>query len=97
MATLISLTLFNLVKLIFIQIKFNMHPFSMPTIYTFGVAGLSYMIASLIPSSPYPLLNIILNSIVVALIYIPLVLYFNLSDEVNKLWSDSILKIRSIF
>ena len=84
MATAISILLFNLIRLILIKVKMNMHPFSLKTFYTLLLLLVMYYPISLIPSSGHVFLNLIINSIVVLIIFIPSLMYFNLSDDIKN-------------
>lgn len=85
-ATLSSLSLFNIVKLIFIYIKFRIHPFSSNTMYVLTIAVLTYLVVYMLPSISNPLLSIVVKSSIITVIYVPIILYLKLSTEVNDLF-----------
>lgn len=85
LATLVALSLYNLVKLIFIYWKFGIHPFSDATIKLFAIAGLATIAAYFIPSTGSLILDIAIKSLVVIAIYIPLILQAKVSPDVNEL------------
>lgn len=87
-ATSISVFLFNFIRLILIRVKMNMHPFSLKTIYTVLLLVMTYFILALLPSSTYPLLDIIWRSSLVLLVLTPSVLYFNLSEDISLFTED---------
>ncbi len=82
-ATAISVFLFNLIRLILIKRKLNMHPFSLKTIYTILFLFGTYFLIDLLPSSSYHFLDIFWKSLVVVLIFVPIVLCFNLSEDIS--------------
>jgi len=84
-ATLCSIALFNLVKAVFVYYRFGMHPFSRDLGSTLLLALLSGLLLWHLPATPYPLLNILINSIAVCLIYLVAAWKFNLTPEVNGL------------
>ena len=87
LATAISLTVFNLLKFIFIFVRFQIQPFSISTIKLLAVAFLTILIGINIPGTDYLILNIILRSIIVVVLYSSLVLGFNISqDATNFFW-----------
>ncbi|MEZ5041397.1 MAG: oligosaccharide flippase family protein [Saprospiraceae bacterium] len=88
MATLVALTLYNLIKLIFIYRKFGIQPFSWLTLKLLAIAGLAFLAGYFWPSSNNSLLDIILRSSVVVVIYLPLVIYFRISEDLNDLLFD---------
>ena len=84
MATAISILLFNLIRLILIKVKMNMHPFSLQSIYTILLLLGIYFIISFIPNFGYAFLDIICKSIAVFVLFIPSLIYLNLSEDINK-------------
>ncbi len=84
MATAISILLFNLIRLILIKVKMNMHPFSLKTFYTLLLLLVMYYPISFIPSTGHVFLNLIINSVVVLIIFIPSLMYLNLSDDIKN-------------
>jgi O-antigen/teichoic acid export membrane protein len=95
-ATLASLTLYNLVKLVFIQWRFNMQPFSWKTLWLLTIAGAVYLLSVLIPSTGSALLDILIKSIVIGGAYIGAVSYFNISLEFNDLIFGMIEKLKGL-
>ena len=89
MATFLSLTLYNLIKVIFIYIKFKIQPFSKATFGVLLIGMLSFGITVLIPDTASAVLNIILKSVLVGGLYILLTLRFKVSEEFNKLWMEA--------
>jgi len=83
-ATFIAVVLYNTAKLLFVNYKFNMHPFTTATTKTF-VLILILISAFYFWEFPFhPLLNIALKSIIVSLLYLVSVYMFELSDEISK-------------
>lgn len=93
-ATLISIGCFNLSKLLFIQIKFKMHPFSQKSLGLLAAAAISLLLGLWIPTTSIPLLNIMLRSILCGLIFAFLVFRFNLAPDLQKLSLDIFKRIR---
>ncbi len=95
LATLISLTVFNLCKLIFIWAKFKIQPFSIRFIGVLCIGILSYSIAAVIPEiSNSPLLNIFIKCSIVAILFIPTILFFKISEDLNILFHQFLTEIR---
>ena len=61
----------------------NMQPFSLKTIYTILLLVIIYLLLNFLPNSSYAFLDIIWKSLVVLIIFIPGVLYFNLSEDIS--------------
>ena len=96
MATFCSIALFNLVKLIFIWIKFKMQPFSKSTLQILTIVGLNWAIIFFLPLNFNPIVNILLRSILLTLIYGSLILYFRVSPDVNDMTTNGWKKIKSL-
>ena len=80
MATAISISLFNLIRLILIKVKMNMHPFSLQTIKTIVLLFAMFFALNFLPNSSYAFADIIWKSIVIVILFIPAVMYFTSSD-----------------
>ncbi|MEM1320852.1 MAG: polysaccharide biosynthesis C-terminal domain-containing protein [Bacteroidota bacterium] len=96
MASLASIFLYNLLKLGFIYYKLKIQPFSLQTLKILGIALLAYLVASRLPLSFSPFLNLILRSLVVVVIYLPAVLYFKISEDINDLLHQGWSKIKAL-
>ena len=84
MATAISISLFNLIRLILIKVKMNMHPFSLQTIKTILLLFVMFFALDFLPNSSYAFVDIIWKSIVVFILFISAVIYFKLSEDINE-------------
>ncbi len=85
LATVMSLSLFNICKLIFIWWKLKLQPFSLSTLKLLVVAALVFVVGFYLPLMGMPLIKIILRSIVIGLLYVGIVYYLKISLEFNKL------------
>jgi len=84
MAIAISIPLFNLIRLILIKVKMNMHPFSLQTIKTILLLFVIFFTLDSLPNSSYAFVDIIWESIVVFILFISAVMYFKLSEDINE-------------
>ncbi len=91
LATLSSIFIFNLLKYLFVLVKFKMQPFSWQMMGVLALALIAYLSTFLIPKSGIAFLDIIINSICITLIYVPGILYFNFSEDLTLL-KQTILK-----
>jgi len=82
-ATLIVLVIMNSLKVYLIKVKFNMHPYSNDTIKIIVLSILTYIIFSNLELGFQPLLNIIIKSSLVFILYTLAAYIFRLSDDVN--------------
>ena len=81
-STLISYSIYNAIRIIFLQRKFNMHPFSMKTIYAILFAVLSYIISYYVFQSLHGFWAMPLRSIVFIALYGGSIIYFDLTPDV---------------
>ena len=82
-ATLIVLVIMNSLKIYLIRVKFNMHPYSNDTIKIIVLSILTYIVFSNLELGFQPLLNIIIKSSLVFILYTLAAYIFRLSDDVN--------------
>ena len=82
-ATLIVLIIMNSLKLYLIKVKFNIHPFSWDTVKIIVLSILGFVIFSNLKLDFEPVLNIIIKSSLVLILYTLSAYIFRLSDDVN--------------
>ncbi|WP_117885539.1 oligosaccharide flippase family protein [Aureibaculum luteum] len=85
LATLIVVLIFSTIKIIYIQVKMNMQPFTKKTIAILAVILVLFFAFYFIELPFHALVNMIIKSIVVTLIYTFTVYKFRISDDVNGL------------
>ena len=85
LASLVSLTLYNIIKVIYVYYRFQMQPFTKHTFRTFALAIFAGVLALLVPSTAYGLIDIALRSIVFSAIFAGGVLYLNPSPDITAL------------
>ena len=83
MATAISIILFNLIRLILIKAKMKMHPFSLKTVYTVLILVMIYFSLDFLPNSSFAFVDIIWKLLAILMIFIPAMLYLNLSEDIT--------------
>ena len=95
-STLFSLVIFNFLKFIFIQLRMGLSPFTTKNltllILTAGIGAVGFFAPHL--GNSY--LDIIAKSTLVVALYVPLVYFLHISEDINKLVDSSVLKARSI-
>ena len=95
LATLTVISVFNLVKLLFVMRWFNIHPFAKETIYLLILIVFLYFGFSNISIGFTPTIDILIKSVGITLIYLSVSYFTKLSSQVNR-FIDNILKtIRS--
>ena len=82
-ATLISITLYSLAKLLFVVLKMDLFPFTKNTIKALGVTLLSFILFYYWDFSFHPFVNIVLKSILVTIFYLGWSFYLKISSDIN--------------
>ena len=94
-ATLISITLYSIAKLLFVVLKMKLYPFTIKTIYALAI-GLICFFGFYYWDFPFhPIINIMLKSVLVSLVYVGIVYKANLSEDINGV-IERILKITKL-
>ena len=87
-ASLISKFIFNLVKFVFLYSKFKLQPFSLKYIYLIFIGLLSYFVSTLIPFNANFIIDIIIRSSVITLVYALPVYFFKISPDLNNKFDE---------
>ena len=82
-ATLIVIIIMNSLKLYLIKVKFNIHPYSKDTAKIIVLSIIGYIIFSNLKLDFQPVLNIIIKSSLILILYTLSAYIFRLSDDVN--------------
>ena len=82
-ATLIVLAIMNSLKIYLVKVKFNIHPYSRDTIKIIILSVLTYYVFSNLQLGFQPVINIIVKSSLVLILYTLSAYIFKLSDDVN--------------
>jgi O-antigen/teichoic acid export membrane protein len=84
-ATLISISLYNILRVIFVQYFYKMQPFSINCLWVLLITLAVWGIASLLPDLHNKYVDMALKSAVVTVLYCTPIVLFKLSDDVNGL------------
>ena len=87
-ATATSLFLYNLIKGIYVWIKFKMQPFSSKILVLIGFSSILLFGSLQTAYFDNTYLDIFIRSVAITLIYSFGVLSLNISHEVNSIWKD---------
>ncbi len=87
-SNIIAFTVYNIIRIIFLERKFSMHPFSIKTIYAIILAFLSYAICYYSFSQLHGFWGMTIKSIVFIVLYGGSVIYFKLSPDVLPVWTN---------
>ncbi len=81
--TTFSIVLFNLLKFIFVWVKFKLQPFTINHLKLLFIGGLIFGAAYMTPSLDNHLADLILRSILIVVVYVGLVYLLKISEEIN--------------
>jgi len=84
-ASLISISIFNLVKFIFLKIKMKISPFSNKSIIVLIIGLFLYYMSFYFPAFDNPFINIILKSFIITFLYLVIIISLNISKDFNLL------------
>lgn len=87
-AHLISFSVYNAIRIIFLKRKFNMQPFSTKTAYAIILAFVAYTICYYSFLSLHTFAGIVIKSLLFLLLYGGSVIYFKLSPDVLPVWES---------
>ncbi len=90
LATMSSLVLYNLFKLILIYWKEKLHPFTMRIGWVMLAGVVTYFVAILIPGLNAPVWDIIIRSVVITVVYTSIIIGGNLSPDVTRLFHQTL-------
>lgn len=90
-ATLITIAIYNTIKLIYVVKKMNLYPFTIKTVYSLGILITCFLLFFFWEFPFHPIINIGLKSILIAVFYLFLNYKLKTSEEVNQV-VDSIFK-----
>ena len=87
-ATALSIFLFNFIKFVFIYVKVKLHPFDIKTLYSILLLLFVYYVVDSLSLELNPYLNILLNSSISLIIFVPILLYTKLSLELLSIYNN---------
>ncbi|MEE2699806.1 MAG: polysaccharide biosynthesis C-terminal domain-containing protein [Bacteroidota bacterium] len=88
MATALSVFLFNASRLTLIKVKMGMHPFSWNTVKTILLLLVMFIAMIYLPDTSYIFLDIVWQSMLVLILYVPAVSYLNLSEDITRIINE---------
>lgn len=87
-AGLISITVYNLIRVIFLLRKFNLFPFSLQSLYTLLLAGFCFGICYFLFRNMHGLAGLFLRSVFFCGLYGTGSVYFRLSPDIIPVWNS---------
>jgi O-antigen/teichoic acid export membrane protein len=93
LATTSSILLYNLMKLVFVWIKFSIQPFSWQTTAMIMNGSFVLLISFLLPAFENIYVDILIRSVLITILYVAIIWIFNLSLEFKEATRDIINKL----
>ena len=84
-ASFLAISLYDTAKVIYVNIKYNMHPFSKGTAYLLIIITASFTLTQLIPNLENRYMSIGVNTLLTAIVYVGLLYFSNISVTFNSL------------
>ncbi len=94
-ASMISKFIFNLVKYLFLYYKFRLQPFTFKFVLLVMIALGSYWISTFLPAFSNYILDIIVRSGLIFILFMVPVYYLSISDDINERIDNIFSKIKS--
>ncbi|MBO0340839.1 lipopolysaccharide biosynthesis protein [Flagellimonas profundi] len=91
-ASFVSIFIFNLVKLVFVKMKYGILPFTPATFKVFATLLLLAVLFDLLQFQFHPIINIGLKSLLVVVMYVGILYRFNISEDVTGFLSKWLKK-----
>jgi hypothetical protein len=93
-ATLVTVMIYNTIKLLFVVRKMNLYPFTIKTLQSLGILALCFLLFYFWDFPFHAILNIGCKSILVSLLYGYLNYRLQISEEVNNVIDTILKKVR---
>ena len=92
-SSVIAFSIYNLLRILFLQRKFNMQPFSVKTIYVIFLGLLSYLACYYLLYNFHQLEGMILKSLLFIILYAGSIIYLKVSPDVAPVWKVILKRI----
>lgn len=89
----IALIFYNMTRFSLLWWLFKLQPFDRKTLYTLLIAGTAIFVTCLIPFIGNLYADAVLRCATFALLYVPAVLYFNISEDITAMYKNIVQKI----
>lgn len=85
LATFLAVFIYNTTKVLFVKQKFKMSPFTKGSYLAFGIVFILALVFYFWDFQFHPLVNIVLKSSILAIVYLVLLLKLNISEDITTL------------
>jgi O-antigen/teichoic acid export membrane protein len=94
-ATFITITVYNLVKFVYIWIKMGIQPFEVPILKALFAGVVAFLVSLLLPTLSNVWVDLIIRSLIISLVYGIIVLKWTISDDINRIFGKIVLRFTS--
>jgi O-antigen/teichoic acid export membrane protein len=96
-AAALSMIIFNIVKYIFLSTKYKLSPFSEKTFISLLIPVGVYFLCSIVPVQNNLLLDIIIRSLAITILFLSLVIGLKVSEDINRTFYHLLNRIKVLF
>jgi len=93
-ATLLSITIYSVAKLMFVVKRMHLYPFTIQTIYSIIITAILFVLFYFWKFPFHPIIGIVLKSILVTILYVYINYRFSISKEINQVLHSLIKKLK---
>ena len=93
-ATLLSITIYSVAKLMFVVKRMHLYPFTIQTVYSIIITAILFVLFYFWKFPFHPILGIVLKSILVTILYVYINYRFSISKEINQVLNSLIKKLK---
>jgi len=92
-ATLLSITIYSVAKLMFVVKRMHLYPFTIQTVYSIAITAFLFVLFYFWEFPFHPMIGIVLKSFLVSISYLYLNYRFAISKEINQIITKYVVKI----
>ena len=93
-ATLLSITIYSVAKLMFVVKRMHLYPFTIQTVYSIIITAILFGLFYFWKFPFHPILGIVLKSILVTVLYLYVNYRFSISKEINQVLNSLFKKLK---
>jgi len=92
----ISLGVLNLLRYLFLYIKYDFQPYNRRFVYVLLIGAIAYLIASSLPLKFYFVIDLLCRSTIFSLLFLLPVYFFKISSDLNQYADNVLIKLKII-
>ena len=93
-ATLLSITIYSVAKLMFVVKRMHLYPFTIQTVYSIIITAILFVLFYFWKFPFHPIIGIVLKSILVTILYVYINYRFSISKEINQVLHSIMKKMK---